>query len=232
MKFLAFDIEIAAIVKGTDWKAFRPLGISVAATMPSGEKPRLWYGEGRPNDQPLPRMPRAQVQVLVAYLQERVREGFTICTWNGLRFDFDILAEESGLVRECAELALDHVDPMFHFFCEQGWAFGLKAAARGIGLNKTEGMDGALAPVLWAAGQYAQIMDYVIQDVQITLAVTEAAHRYGSLPWMNSKGRPMRWDIRGSKLLTCREALQLPEPAPPAWIKDPWRRADFTTWMV
>ena len=34
----------------------------------------------------------------------------------------------------CSRVALNHIDLMFHFFCEKGYPLGLDAAAKGMGL--------------------------------------------------------------------------------------------------
>ena len=51
-------------------------------------------------------MSRAEAQGLVHDLAQLVEEGYTLLTWNGLGFDFNILAEESGLQTECERLAM------------------------------------------------------------------------------------------------------------------------------
>ena len=68
---------------------------------------------------------QGEVGSLVDYLACQVVAGYTILTWNGLSFDFNVLAEESGMHDECAELALNHVDMMFHIFCLRGHYLGL-----------------------------------------------------------------------------------------------------------
>ena len=45
----------------------------------------------------------------VEYLATQVENGYTIVTWNGLGFDFDILADESQMLAECRQLAIGHV---------------------------------------------------------------------------------------------------------------------------
>ena len=100
IRYLAFDIETATDVpgEGFDWKEYRPLGISCAATFAFGEKrPRLWHGK-TPGGKPAERMSREDAGKLVEYLTEMVQAGCTVLSWNGLGFDFDVLAEESGAV--------------------------------------------------------------------------------------------------------------------------------------
>ncbi len=238
MRWLAFDLEIAATIpEGADWEAYRPFGISVAATLPCDGEVRLWYGVGAPDGKPWQSMPQSQVQVLVAYLERMTGDGYTIVTWNGLSFDFRVLAEESGLWAECRALALRSIDPMFQFFCEHGFAVGLEAVAHGFGIpGKTAGMGGAQAPVLWEAGEYDKVLEYVSQDVRVTGAVFDKILSLGG----SDKGRHYIWwqDRRGADhvqsldgLLTVAEAMVLPEPVPPHWIKNPWERSRFTGWL-
>ena len=59
-------------------------------------------------------------------------EGYTIVTWNGLSFDFNILAEEANERSLCGQLAFDHVDLMFHLLCAMGYLVSLQRAAEGM----------------------------------------------------------------------------------------------------
>lgn len=225
-KFLAFDIEITKVVKGNDWLAQRPLGISVAATLPEDSTARSWYGQGRPSREPWSQMPRAQVQVLVTYLQNMTAEGYTLLTWNGLGFDLNVLAEESGLLYECRDLAMDMVDPMFHFYWEHGYPVGLQAVARGMGLFGKTG-TGAEAPVKWAEGRYQEVIDYCIQDTQVLLDVTRATEICGHLYWYSREGNLQKWVIEGKRLLTVEETMQTPAPV------NPWLPVEnFTGWLL
>ena len=97
-KYLAFDLETAKVQPPDDqnWREDRPLGISCEATLccDAGE-PMLWYGLTRTN-RPAREMSHNDAKKLVNYLSRMVSAGYTIVTWNGVGFDFDILAEESG----------------------------------------------------------------------------------------------------------------------------------------
>jgi len=66
-------------------------------------------------------MNRKELRGLVDYLAKKVKCGYKIVTWNGLGFDFDILAEESGMLDKCRSLAIDQVDMMFHAVCRLGY---------------------------------------------------------------------------------------------------------------
>jgi hypothetical protein len=211
-KFLAFDIEIAKeLPEGeTDWKAHRPLGITCGAAA-AADGLWNWYAhddQGKFTDQMTGEQCRQMLNDL-SYLVDKC--GYTLTTWNGLGFDFDVLAEESGAHEACKRLALDHIDMMFHFFCEKGYPLGLDAAAKGMGLpGKPDGMSGALAPVLWTEGQYHKVLDYVSWDVKNTLMVAEAS-------WQCQE-----WSA-------VEEALKLPLPDTD-WMTDPWPRSQFYEW--
>ena len=105
-------------------------------------------------------MDREELALMVRQLA--ALQGFTIVTWNGLGFDFDVLAEESGLPRECAETGLDHVDMMFHVLCKLGHPLGLDAAARGDeggGQSRGDGRRGSGEDVAGgAAGRRDRIL--------------------------------------------------------------------------
>lgn len=79
-------------------------------------------------------------------MEKQVECGYTIVTWNGLSFDFDVLAEESGMIEKCRTLAINHVDMMFHALCRLGHGISLDSAAKGMDLlGKNEDMTGILA---------------------------------------------------------------------------------------
>lgn len=230
-KYLAFDIETLKLPEnGSDWRSCRPLGISCAATLlADADQPTLWYG-GNDLSSPKDQMSREEAVKLVQYLTVQAESGYTILTWNWLGFDFDILAEESGLLQECRCLALSHVDMMFHAFCALGHAVGLDAAARGVGLaGKCDGIKGADAPVLWDRGEREKVLRYVAQDVRTTLELAKACEACGELRWVSRSGMrrslllPRGW-------LAVSEARELPLPDT-SWMTDPWPRKRFTEWM-
>ena len=229
--YLAFDIETATVQAegGPDWRSCRPLGISCAATLVgNSNEPRLWHGGDRTC--PADRMSQQEAAGLVEYLAAQVGCGYTIVTWNGLGFDFDILAEESNLLEDCRRLAICHVDMMFHVLCNLGYAVGLDATAKGMGLaGKPEGMTGALAPVLWAEGKREEVLRYVAQDVRTTLEVATTCEANGAMRWIARSGNlrtmplPKGW-------LTVEVALELPLPDT-SWMSVPWPRKKFTEWL-
>jgi hypothetical protein len=231
-KYLAFDIETARIIpEGEDWLQYRPFGIScyaLAWRTPDGIESLASYGKDGAG-QPQAQMSRAECIALVETLAAQVQAGYTLLTWNGLGFDFDVLAEESGMHATCCELARAHVDMMFHFFCLQGYPLGLDAAAKGMGLaGKPEGMDGSQAPILWQSGAHDKVLEYVAQDVVTTLTLAEAVATRRQIRWRTRRGKPNRVAI--AEWLRVSDALLLPLPDT-SWMRQPMTRARFTGWM-
>jgi len=232
-KYLAFDIETAKDIPGEDfnWRPHRPLGICCAATFPSdASTPQLWFSKTKKGD-PAKQLSEKDAKHLVEHLGAMAAKGYKILTWNGLAFDFDILAEESGSAARCQEYALAHVDLMFHLVCALGYPVAMDKAAEGLGLEgKPAGMTGADAPRLWAQGKQQQVLDYVAQDVQIALKIARTCESRRHFAWITRKGTkktlplPTGW-------LTVQGALRLPQPDT-SWMASPLSRREFTAWLA
>jgi hypothetical protein len=232
-RYLAFDIETAKDVPGEDfnWKPHRPLGICCAAALPSdGKDPIVWHGKDA-QGLPTGRLSQKEAQLLVKDLADFVVKGYTLLTWNGLGFDFDVLAEESDCRAQCQALASRHVDMMFHVFCDRGFPVGLEKAAQALRIpGKPEGMSGILAPRFWAKGQFQKVIDYVAQDARITLHVALQCEQQRRFQWITGRGKTSSMPLdRG--WLTVEESLRLPEPDT-SWMDHPLPRHHFTRWLA
>lgn len=230
-KYCAFDLEIARPLPDgiDDWKANRPLGITCAATLAGDGEVKTWFGE-EPGGAPADRMSQAEASRLVDYLRSQTEAGYVLLTWNGLGFDFDILAEESGRLGDCRTLAQAHVDMMFHVFCLKGFGVALDRAAQGMNLpGKLSGLTGADAPRLWADGQRQLILDYVAQDVRTTMAVALKAEQQRQLSWISAAGR-LQYLPLPNGWLTAEDAAILPLPNT-SGLRNPWPRSKFTGWL-
>jgi hypothetical protein len=231
-RYLAFDIETAKEIPGEEfnWRLHRPLGISCAATLASDEnQPTVWHGV-TPEGSPAPKMSRDEALALVCFLEGKAADGYRILTWNGLGFDFDVLAEESSAAAQCKQCALNHVDMMFHAFCLLGYPMAMEKAAQGMGLpGKPAGVSGVKAPGLWACGQFKVVLDYVAQDVRIALSVAQAVEQRGRLDWITRKGTKSSLPLPNG-WIPVKEALRLKLPDT-SWMSTPIPRRDFTAWL-
>ncbi len=232
-KYIGWDIEIAKdLPEGcTDWREYAPLGITCGAAS-DGEPPaKFWYAKQDGDEPRSGAMDRSEARSMVAGLVAYQRDGYTIVTWNGLSFDFPVLAMESGLHADCVELAMNHVDMMFHVVCVKGFGVGLDTVAKTMKVEgKTEGMTGALAPQMWRDGEFEKVLEYVVQDARSTVLVANACNRIKQMRWITQRGKyasvrlPVGW-------LTVTEALELPKPDT-SWMTDPsiWDRERFLEW--
>jgi hypothetical protein len=231
-KYLSFDIETARILpqQTRDIHAFRPLGITCAAAVAQDrEEPFLFFSKTVSGEY-APRMTSDDMSRMVDFLLEQMATGYTVLTHNGLGFDFDILAEETGRTVDCSALALDHVDTMFHFFCRKGFAVSLKAVAQALGIAKTEDAGGAIAPVLWQQGEHERVLRYVANDCQMALEIAVASERQGRLKWVTKKGVTSELPLRDG-WLKVKDAMRLDLPDT-SWLDNPWPREKFTGWLT
>jgi RNase H-like protein len=231
-KYLAFDIETATDVPGADfdWKPHRPLGICCAAALPiDAKEPIIWHGRN-PDGTPANRMSQSEAETVVQELAASVADGYILLTWNGLGFDLDILSEESASHDRCKELALNHVDMMFHVFCDRGFPVALDKAAHALRIpGKPPGMSGILAPQLWAQHRYQDVLNYVSQDVRTALQVALKCEAQQRFDWTTRRGATSSMNLaRG--WLAVRDAMRMPEPDT-SWMDNPIPRSDFTQWL-
>lgn len=232
-KYLAFDIETAKVLPGDvpDILAHRPLGITCAAALATDKKePQLFYSRDA-SGIPSAQMSKNDLSGLVDFLADQFKNGYTIVIHNGLGFDFNVLAEESGRVNDCLKLAIGHVDTMFHVFCCKGFGVGLDKAGEAIGIRKLKGLEGWETPQLWKDGKYETVLEYVGQDCRVALKVAEESEQRCSFSWIKGSGKvgnlhlPKGW-------LTAQDAMNLPLPDT-SWMSDPpWPRSKFTKWNI
>jgi len=119
---------------------------------------------------------------------------------------------------------------MFHVLCRLGYGVALDAAARGTGVDgKPEGMNGKLAPALWAEGKREEVLRYVAQDVRTTLNVATVCESCGAFRWVARSGR-LRTMPLSQGWLAVEDARSLPLPDT-SWMNEPWPRERFTGWI-
>lgn len=237
-KFLCLDLEISTPIPPgtTDWATCRPYGVSCVVTKGSDHVyPLMWananfVGFGT-------KMMTLEIGILRTYLTNMVRNGYTLLSFNGAGFDFNVLMEEETLIFNqeqipvWKDLALNHIDIYFQIFAQKGYCKGLNHLAKAHGLTgKAEGVNGALAPQMWLDGRYHEVLDYCASDVEMTLELARIGEELGFLQWQSNSGSmdsvslPDGW-------LTVAEALKLPEPNTSWQGAKAWKRDKFTGWL-
>ena len=231
-RFIALDIEtVTEVPDGDDWRQHRPLGVACCAVWAEGRKEAGKRYSVEEDGSIAERMTQADLAQLIEDLQKMADAGYTLVTWNGMGFDLDVLAEESGLTERCQELARGHVDMMFHMFCELGHPVSLKAAAEGSGTaGKTEGMDGAEAVRMWREGDREPVVEYCAQDALATLELAGRTTERGRLTWITRAGKARDIRLPEGGWLTAEEAMKLPHPDT-SWMDNPMDRERFCGWL-
>ena len=234
MKFAAFDLEIAKdIPENGKWQDVSPLGITCAAVAFSDNKePVFWQG--------IPKMTQVECQNMFAKLKEIADSGYTIVTWNGCGFDFAVLAQESGFIKECGALALQHVDLMLVVTFTKGWFLSLQKALLGAGLKGkrksvtlSDGsihaeMGGVKAPKMWADGEYAAVLSYLKDDVVELINLVKRINETKKILWASNKGKHIFVDVPYfPKVIEC---FDIPEPDV-SWMTDAPTRKQFVEWI-
>lgn len=234
MRWMTFDLETARLLPPETFNLIEqmPLGIACAAIAFSDRETELFHGGER--------LTAAEAAALVRRLQALEAEGYRLVTWNGCSFDLRVLADESGLWKECGALALNHVDLMAWVVCANGYRLSLQTALDGAGLGgKLRGFalpdgtlidpSGANAPRVWADGHREAVLAYLRHDVEQLgkLVTTVAARR--ALSWKSKSGRPMQ--LSRATPPTVRECLAMPLPDT-SWMRnDPPSRSELIEWI-
>lgn len=222
---MGFDLEI---FNNPDEESDVPwpkqkLGISCIGLWPDDqEECRLFWNQENPTGAMTPPQILEAINAMWSYRAL----GYEIATWNGLAFDFQVLAVESGEWFSCRELAVEHVDMMFHFYCTYGHLLGINAAAEGAGVGgKLEGMSGALAPDLWKEGKTQKVLDYLAQDCKMTNEVAAYGDRTKTVKWTSKSGKQLTRQIGEKGWLPVHRAACMPIPNT-SWMK---RDASYPT---
>ena len=187
MKILSFDLETANVLPASaNLDDYMPLDISVAATAIDGGEEKLWYSAdaGRPAS----KMNSETAQELLIYLSKKQSEGYMVCGWNSLSFDFYCLAAASGMYTKSAEVAKKSYDPMYQFFNHFGFYIGLQAVADGMEIKFKKSLKGSDVPSLWQAGKHEEIFPYVMDDCRVVNQIVKQIIDTKWIVWKSKKG--------------------------------------------
>jgi len=228
-KYAAFDLEIyKSVTNMNNWLAETPLGISCAAVA-CDDYTQFW-------STPRPCLDRHAARAMVKDLQD-IAKHQTLLTWNGAQFDFQVLAIESEMAKECAELALNHVDMMFLVYAQRGHFLGLDKALAGSGVagkvhevtlttgEKLTDMHGSKAPVLWQQGEYDAVLAYLKGDVSQPLELARVIANTGVMSFVGFSGNT----AMPCQLLTVAEICEYDDRG--RWAKNRSQRKGFLRWI-
>ncbi|MDP6495167.1 MAG: ribonuclease H-like domain-containing protein [Dehalococcoidia bacterium] len=231
MELLSFDIELSDVfelAKHEDMEKYAPFHISVAATAIHDGEEKLWFSQKSTGD-PALNLTQERAHELLEYLEEMQQKGFMVCAWNGLHFDLKWIGYQADDMALAARIALKSYDPMFQFFNQAGFPVGLGSVAEGMGIPQEKLMAGADAPKKWRAGEYLEVMDYVLGDCQLTNLIVLAIEEARQVRWVTGRGtissKPM------SRLKPVEEVIEDPDPDQ-SWMDNPLPKRGFYEWAL
>lgn len=248
MKLASFDLESAQTFPDDctyQDEHFEQLGITCAAAAlidmdnPSDwsetEEVQFWHSSD------VNRLTKSDCCDIVDDCMQLVDDGYTFLTWNGLGFDFRLLAVQSGMFDECANIAYNHhIDMMMFPVFIRGHFLGLQKCLEGIqrygklsDVRLNDGtiinnMKGALAPEMWAKGEFSAVLTYLNYDVTEPLALAQYVHKRKRIQWISSNGNPQSIDI--PRLITVKEIYET-YPDNAKWDRFNIRKEQFIEWM-
>lgn len=237
MKLLSYDIEIYNDFPEDGEADLHTIIPSVAAVCSTEDDVQFYFD--LPNDADEAPMSVETARTLVDDMYEQWKQGYTLFTRNGTKFDFKLLGYFSGLEHKCAELALNAVDGMLLVTFRKGYYLGLDAALIGAGVkgkqhtvtlndgSQITDMDGSKAPQMWREGEYTAVMEYLWADVVQPLKLGEILTQTNQLKWTSKSGRPQGVY---TKMELVKDLFNLPEPDT-SWMTDPPTRRSFVDWM-
>jgi len=229
-KYLSFDIEIYnELPENFDPKEIIP---SVAAIGTCEDDIEYYYD--------IPHMSKSTAVDLVETMIANNALGIRPVAWNGTHFDFPILGFWSGMVEECADLAMQSIDLMLLVTFRRGHFLGLQKALDGAGLKgklkkvtlkdgtPINDMTGAKAPQLWRDGEHEAVIAYLKEDIIQPLELIDEIVKNRGIKWISGTGRA---SFCRAKLTPVYECYKWDKSEYPYWLKNPVERDVFFDWM-
>jgi hypothetical protein len=231
MKLLSYDIEIYNDFPEDKEVDLHEIIPSVAAICTNENDVQYFYD--------IPYMNKETGCKLVNLMIEYYKKGYIPFTWNGTGFDFKLLGYYTGMIEECAKLALFGIDAMLLVTFNKGYYLGLDTALIGANLetkthavklnNGTEisNMDGSKAPTMWREQEYDAVMTYLRGDVIQPLKLAEIIENKKKICWLSKSGKPMSVV---TDLAIVKNLFKIPEPDT-SWMDKAPTRKQFVDWM-
>lgn len=227
-----------------NWKDYYPLRVSVAAAaymlpypIDGKENGQVMFWEGEPREE----MTLDTANKMMNSLMEWQSKGHNIVAWNGLNFDFRVMAALTGNVERETQIAMNSIDPMFYMVCYKGHRLGLDATCQGMNIQGklhevtlndgsiiTE-MDGSKAPQMWEAGETEAVKAYLADDVLSLARLSNKLQQKQQLIWITKKGKHSR--VPYPEHFTVEECAVFDEPDT-SWMTDPPLREEYYDWFI
>lgn len=233
MKLASFDIEISDQLSSPGEPNYPPHISCAAIALSDAPDNVIFYTASQDAEYMTP----VQVASMIRDMADYVVNGYTFLTWNGIAFDFPVVAANCkdfyASTYKALEIAFhNHIDMMLLVTFQTGYRLSLQSALLGANLAGklhevplSDGtiitdMSGAKAPELWVANERKAVLEYLSDDVTQPLLLAQYIETNKCINWQSKAGRPMRIEVPA--LYTVEEAYQeLPPPQSVNWMADP-----------
>lgn len=157
-----------------------------------------------------------------------------LCTFNGTQFDFRMCAAACTHLSDqkaLARLALEHVDIMLQFACQNGYFSSLDSFA-GPTLGHKKIGSGATVKDDWAAGKHQEVAEYCADDARLTALLYDHGSARGRL-LRTPKSKPdvvRTWALGAKLWQPAVECLKKPKRA--TFMDDPPDVGGMADWVL
>jgi hypothetical protein len=256
--YVAFDLETDGLVVPGTPPPQVTCGVTikmdrVGAGLFATDTPMRWHEPGALVSGAV--MSPEAIARLIDYMWSEHLQGFVPLSWNGLGFDFRVLALHTALFQTEAErcvygervrlLALRGADPMFAFFMHRGFPIKLSKCAQGFHTPLNKSGDGVDAIDAWMQGTEATrvgVLNYCECDVGVLVMVASCIDGRGTVVWTTKSDRTMDWKMeRGRRgggprpppdpFESCANLVVLPQPDN-TWMDVPIKMSQFFDWTL
>ena len=193
------------------------------------------WSDYSPGKRPLaPTMSKKTAQAMLQYMDEKKKQGYVLCAWNGAAFDLQMIGAVAENMELAGSLAIELLDPMYQILSQKGFPIGLKAVAAGLSIDQSKSMDGKDAPEAWLNGEYQKVISYVIGDSEMTIKMMLAIAKNDGVKWTTLKGKPA--SLSFSKFKTVIECFNDPQ-VDQSWMgrnpndKPPINKKQVLSWI-
>jgi hypothetical protein len=162
---------------------------------------RLWHGDLTASDS---FMSTSALCELIDYLWD-CRESCQVVTWNGLKFDFQVLSlaldhgpVDPAMVGQYRDkiraLCWDHMDLCFNFLVHNGFMISLQKTAEGFMSEVQKSGTGASVCELWRhVSERTHVLNYCCQDLLVLQSVLSHMMWQRHVAWVTKKGTTRKW---------------------------------------
>lgn len=176
----------------------------------------------------------SNAQKFAIYLAHKDNEDATFVTFNGLNFDFQVMARfapNDFVKQKIQKIAIDrHVDIMYGFLVEHGYPASMQSFAVELGLSKTWNGEEAAE----ADADIEKVKAYCVEDVVVLSKVFYNGLENGLLKRKSKAGKVLTWVLPDGNFPSVDLCIQQwkVSPADQSWMTTPLNVNGIREWTL